>query len=434
LSPTRLPLLTSASPGLVALLWALSTALDIADTVMFPRGDARLVSSILYLSGASIFSGLLVAWVLRLGRSTFPLLASLMFLRLLAGLIVIALRFAAPVSLDGDVDAVADGVFLVGGASLIYFGYGETRNRWRRAAAVLVSLSVSLAAAAFLNTDDAFWNLSADIAPRLGRQVASSTPIPPPDIDDDILWGAQPALIARASAAFSPRAPGRTNVYTVAVAGSGLQALFSREAHEALRVAALHFGDESRGGVLLSNGAVDLMRSPLATRANIAAIAQAVGAKADHRRDLMFLYLVSHGGRAADLTSELANYRSVRPISSASTAEALRGAGVARRIIVISACFAATWIPALADDDTIVIAAAARDRTSFGCDDSRRLTVFGEAFLGSLARRDVSLRDAFEDARRKIAVEERKERVTPSMPQAFVGRNMQEAWASEPKG
>jgi hypothetical protein len=409
-------------------------ALDIADTVMFPRGDARLVSSILYLSGASIFSGLLVAWVLRLGRSTFPLLASLMFLRLLAGLIVFALKFAAPVSLDGDVDAVADGVFLVGGASLIYFGYGETRNRWRRAAAVLVSLSVSLAAAALLNTDDAFWNLSTDIAPRLGRQVASSTPTPPPDIDDDILWGAQPALIARASAAFSPRAPGRTNVYTVAVAGSGAQALFSREAHEALRVAALHFGDDSRGGVLLSNGAVDLMRSPLATRANIAAIAQAVGAKADHRRDLMFLYLVSHGGRGADLTSELANYRSVRPISSASTAEALRGAGVARRIIVISACFAATWIPALADDDTIVIAAAARDRTSFGCDDSRRLTVFGEAFLGSLARRNVSLRDAFEDARRKIAFEERKERVTPSMPQAFVGRNMQEAWASEPKG
>jgi hypothetical protein len=235
-------------------------------------------------------------------------------------------------------------------------------------------------------------------------------------------------LVDKARAAIPPHAPGGTNVYAMAVAGSGAQALFSREAHEALRVAALHFGADDRDGALLSNGAADLMHSPLATRANIAAVAQAIGDKADRKRDLLFLYLVSHGGQTAELESDLPSYDSVQAISSASTAAALKGAGVVRRVIVISACFSATWIPALADDDTIVITAAAKDRTSFGCDDSRRLTVFGEAFLGSLAARNISLHDAFEDAKRKISAEETKEHVTPSLPQVYVGRNMEGLW------
>jgi hypothetical protein len=81
-----------------------------------------------------------------------------------------------------------------------------------------------------------------------------------------------------------------------------------------------------------------------------------------------------------------------------------------------------------------VITAAAKDRTSFGCDDTRRFTVFGEAFLGSLSVRNVSLHDAFEDAKRKISAEEGRENVTPSLPQVFVGRNMQALWMGQQDG
>jgi hypothetical protein len=100
-------------------------------------------------------------------------------------------------------------------------------------------------------------------------------------------------------------------------------------------------------------------------------------------------------------------------------------------VIVVSACYSATWIPALADDNTIVITAAAKDRTSFGCDDTRHYTVFGEAFLGSLGARNISLHDAFEDTKRKVTLEERKENVTPSLPQVFVGRNMEALWLGQ---
>jgi hypothetical protein len=100
-----------------------------------------------------------------------------------------------------------------------------------------------------------------------------------------------------------------------------------------------------------------------------------------------------------------------------------------RRVVVVSACYAGTWIPALADDNTIVITASAKDRKSFGCDDSRRLTVFGEAFLGRLAQRDVPLADAFEAAKRQIAASEREQELDPSLPQAYVGRNMRSLWS-----
>ncbi len=424
----------SASPGRVALLWAIATVLIIADTVLFPGDDPRWVSSTLDLSGAPIFAGLLVGWVLRLGRSTFHLLGALISLRLIASVASIVLKLALPSALDGYVAATIDALYLVATAALVAFVYGASRSRRRRIAAMLLAAGVCVGAGALLNLDDAFWRVSAEAGPLLGRQDSSSrVDDQSPDIDDDVLWGAQPALIEQERMALPPRAAGRTNVYAMAVAGSGRQALFSREAHEALRVAALHFGSY-RGGALLSNGAADLMQSPLATRANIAAVAHAIGEKADRKQDLLFVYLVSHGSQTAELESDLSNDRSVQPISSVTTAEALQKAGVARRVIVVSACFSATWIPALADENTIVITAAAKDRTSFGCDDTRRLTVFGEAFLGSMAARRLSPYDAFEDAKRKISAEELKEGVTPSLPQAFVGRNMESLWLGQQDG
>jgi hypothetical protein len=415
---------------MIALLWAIAMLLGVVNTVLFPSNDVRWVSSTLYLSGTSIFAGLAAAWLLRLGsRSTFQLLSTLISLGLAARLAAIMMKLATPASFDTYVDGIVGSLALLATAWIICFGYGALQSRPRRVAAILLVIGVNVAAGAMLKMDYTFWRLSAQAQPLLGRpDFSKPADDEPKDIDDDLLWGAQPALIEKVRAVIPAHVPGRTNVYAMAVAGSGRQALFSREAHEALRVAAAYFGNDGRGGALLSNGSVDLMHSPLATRDNIAAMAQAIGDKANRKQDLLFLYLVSHGGQTAELESDLPNYRSVQSISSTSTAAALRSAGIARRVIVISACFSGSWIPALADDNTIVITAAAKDRTSFGCDDSRRLTVFGEAFLGSLAARSISLRDAFEDAKRKISAEETKENVTPSLPQVYVGRNMETLW------
>jgi hypothetical protein len=242
------------------------------------------------------------------------------------------------------------------------------------------------------------------------------------------LWRSQPQLIAGEIETLQPRVAGRSNIYAIAVAAQGSQQLFSREAQLALQVLAARFGGDYRGGVLLSNGIPDLLRHPLATQDSIAAAARGIGARIDPERDLVVVYLTSHGSPEAWISTNLPSQAAFPPISSASLAAALAQAGIRRRVVIVSACFAASWIPALANDDTIVITAAAKDRTSFGCDDTRRLTWFGEAFLEGPLARGASLREAFESARGTVTKWEAREGFPSSLPQAFVGPNVQALW------
>jgi hypothetical protein len=275
-------------------------------------------------------------------------------------------------------------------------------------------------------TGIAAWLGPFDGGPR--RALAQTVLASGAGIDVNQLWQAQPGLLAKELDALQPRVAARPNIYVIAVAAQGSQQLFSREAQLALQVAAARFGGSFRGGVLLSNSAVDLTSHPLATQPNIAAIARGIAGRIDPERDVAVIYLASHGSPEGWLATDLPSHRQLTPISSVSLAEALSQAGIKRRVIIISACFSASWIPALASDDTIIITAAAKDRTSFGCDDTRRLTFFGEAFLEGPLARGSSLRDAFEAARGTVSKWEAQEQFVPSDPQAFIGRNMQAFW------
>lgn len=97
-------------------------------------------------------------------------------------------------------------------------------------------------------------------------------------------------------------------------------------------------------------------------------------------------------------------------------------------MIVVSACYSGTWIKPLASPDTIVITAAAADRTSFGCDDSRQYTVFGQAMIEGGLASGVSLEQAYAQLRRDVEREEAAQGATPSLPQVFVGERMRDVW------
>ena len=71
----------------------------------------------------------------------------------------------------------------------------------------------------------------------------------------------------------------------------------------------------------------------------------------------------------------------LRDLTGEALADALRASGIKWRVIVISACHSGAFIESLKDPYTMVITAAAPDRTSFGCSDDRDLTYFGEAFF-----------------------------------------------------
>jgi hypothetical protein len=81
--------------------------------------------------------------------------------------------------------------------------------------------------------------------------------------------------------------------------------------------------------------------------------------------------------------------------------------------------------------DTIITAAAA-DKTSFGCSDDRDLTYFGEAFYRDALPNAPTLKDAFEQAKKAIALREAQEHQKSSDPQAYFGSELQRVLADNP--
>jgi hypothetical protein len=156
-----------------------------------------------------------------------------------------------------------------------------------------------------------------------------------------------------------------------------------------------------------------------------------VAQKMDPERDILLLALSSHGSPDRLLAVSNAGLP-LAQLSAEDLESALRDSGIKRRIIVVSACYAGGFIPPLENPDTIVIAAAAADKTSFGCSDDRDLTYFGEAFYRDALPKAASLEEAFARAKTAIAAREKQENEIPSDPQAFFGADISAVLKASP--
>jgi len=219
----------------------------------------------------------------------------------------------------------------------------------------------------------------------------------------------------------SPPGPG-PSVYFVGFAGYGEQRVFRREAELARSVLGAHFGARSRA-VELVNDIHDRRTYPLATQSNLRETLRLIGRRMNREQDALVLMLTSHGSPQEGLA--LTNGRL---IDDALTPEALRQAldeaGIRWRIVVVSACYAGIFIPALKSSRTLVITAADARHSSFGCADDRDLTYFGEALLEDTLPRTCSIENAFAAARRVIDRRESAEGEIHSHPQIYVGEQM----------
>ena len=137
-------------------------------------------------------------------------------------------------------------------------------------------------------------------------------------------------------------------------------------------------------------------------------------------RDVLFLSISSHG--AEDKAIVVSNAQlPLNDLTDEDLAAALDESGIKWRVIIISACYAGGFIDTLKNPWTIVITAAAADRTSFGCASDRDLTYFGEALYRDALPGAHSLRAAFDAATAAIAARERSEHIDASNPQAYFG-------------
>ena len=90
-------------------------------------------------------------------------------------------------------------------------------------------------------------------------------------------------------------------------------------------------------------------------------------------------------------------------------------------VVVVSACYSGVFVPAVADENRMILTAARPDRTSFGCSEDYQYTFFDQCIIESLPN-SLDFPDMGKRTQDCVAAREQKEGVEPpSEPQLFVG-------------
>jgi hypothetical protein len=274
-----------------------------------------------------------------------------------------------------------------------------------------------LASIGLLVATDRLW-----IYPSVWYAVDDESQIEPAAIEPLIF--SQPARVERALASVEPGNPDEVEVFFLGFAGYGEQRVFAEEIELAADVVGDRYGAHART-LLLLNDARDQESAPLATTSTLRYALAGIAARMDVDQDILFLALSSHGSPEWSI----AVTNGMLPLTDLSAEELktlLDESGIKWRMLAISACYAGGFVDVLRNPSTIVLAAAAPDRTSFGCSDDRDLTYFGEAFYRDALSRPVPLREAFAAAQELIAQRESTEGVAErSEPMAYFGEELE---------
>jgi hypothetical protein len=209
----------------------------------------------------------------------------------------------------------------------------------------------------------------------------------------------------------------------VGFAGFGEQRVFRKEAELASRVFGARFAVANRS-LLLVNDVHDRRTYPLATFANLRIAVNAVGRRMHPDRDTLVLMLTSHGNDEDGIA--ITNGKMPEDALSPEDVQMILDESHIRwRVIIVSACYSGIFIPVLKNDSTLIMTAADARHSSFGCDDTRDLTYFGEALLQDVLPHACTLNQAYTDTARIIRQREADEREIHSNPKLFVGPRMQ---------
>jgi hypothetical protein len=197
-------------------------------------------------------------------------------------------------------------------------------------------------------------------------------------------------------------APGRAQItgeparkaYIASFGLSDAQGVFRYESAQAARVLTTYYG---RGGetVVFPN-----RQSPRIPQA--ATVGQAlldIASRMDKERDVLIVFLTSHGTEAGLAVTE---GRRGALLSPAQLRVFLDQTGVRNKVVIISACHSGVFIP-LASPRTLVITAAHAANVSFGCDDTRKMTYFGDSLINKGVPATTSLPEALAAARTTVA-------------------------------
>lgn len=235
----------------------------------------------------------------------------------------------------------------------------------------------------------------------------------------------QPRLLERELSDIAPGTPGRIELFFVGVAGDASQDVFMKEIKTVRSLFAERFGTAGHGAALINN-AQTVTTGPIASTTALEQTLSRVGKVMNRDEDILFLFLTSHGSRQHRFQLDFWPMR-FNKLDPQRLRQMLDGAGIKRRVVVVSACYSGGYIDALKDEHTLVITSAAADKTSFGCSNEAEMTEFGRAYFADALLKTDSFIEAFELARQDVAAREVKEGREASNPQMAVGEGARQA-------
>ncbi len=281
--------------------------------------------------------------------------------------------------------------------------------RWRAVAALLATAAIMFYALMNVYARDTLW--AAPYNPEDFGWKDSS-------ISEEAFY-LQPQLLDDALEAIDPGRKDRIDLYFVGVAGYAQQDVFRKEVDFVAALFEKKFGTAGRA-VKLVNNPDSAATAPIATVTSLGATLKEIGLKMNKDEDLLFLFLTSHGSKEHEFSLEFGGLQ-FNILNPKMLRELLDDSGIRNRVIVVSACYSGGFTEALKDEHTVVITAAAPDKTSFGCSNDADFTYFGKAYFQDALASTDSFITAFELAKPRIAAREKKEEFEPSDPGIFIG-------------
>lgn len=202
-------------------------------------------------------------------------------------------------------------------------------------------------------------------------------------------------------AALPPQRPGIVDTY-VLVASFWNDPVFENEAKEAAGIIARRYDATDRTIVLSAGRGQNMPRNyAVSTPNNFNAALGRIGQIIDPKEDLVLVFFTSHGAPDGSVAIQEKG-RMGGAIRAVNLRDALDLAGINNRLVIVSACFSGHFILPFSDPGTVVLTAAAADKTSFGCEPSRDWTFFGDALFNHALRGGQGLIPAFEEAKTTI--------------------------------
>ena len=243
----------------------------------------------------------------------------------------------------------------------------------------------------------------------------------PPSFAEDAFY-AQSRILNKSLESIQYGEFAQSHWYFLGVAGAGYQDVFKSEVERIKEQFDTRFGTFGRSMVLVNNPETRT-QIPIASRTSMEMALRRIGQQMNKESDVLFLYMTSHGlPNEFEMENAPIDLNDVDPKWLRDT---LDKSGIRWRVIVISACYSGSFVPALQDDNTLIITASAADRSSFGCSNEADYTYFGRAFFDQAMREQMSIEGAFEQTKKTVAQWETAQGFEASEPQWSIGKNME---------